>query len=73
MAEFYTAASGDLSELLAGLTWKLQCSGGSQHLLNLIAQNWVLAELECPIKQIKNSDITPSLDIILFGTSKFFV
>lgn len=73
MAEFYTAASGDLSQLVAGLFWKLQCSRGSLHLLSLMAQNWVLAELECPIKQIKNSDITPSLDVILFGTSQFFV
>lgn len=53
MAEFYIAASGDLSELMASLTWKLQCSGGSLHLLGLIAQNWVLAEMDVPHKQIK--------------------
>lgn len=53
MAEFYIAASGDLSELTASLTWKLQCSGGSFHLPGLIAQNWVIAEVECPIKEIK--------------------
>lgn len=53
MAEFFIAASGDLSDVMAGLTWKLQCSGGSLHLLGFIAKNWVLAEVECLIKQIK--------------------
>lgn len=35
MSEFYIAASGDLSDLMAGLTWNLQCSGRSLQLLAL--------------------------------------